>query len=146
MPLVPYEPFRHLDNIRREMDRFFTNDLPSFKGFPQNFGQMNVDIYEMENEVIAACDIPGLEKKEDVTIEVDHNMLSISGTVNKSNEVKEENMHRRERYSGRFHRLITLPSDVSPEGVKATYKNGVLEVRMRKIDGDNRKKVDVEFH
>ncbi|NWL86784.1 MULTISPECIES: Hsp20/alpha crystallin family protein [unclassified Paenibacillus] len=146
MPLVPYEPFRHLDNIRREMDQFFTHDFPSMKGMPQHFGQMNVDVYENDDEVIAACDIPGLEQKEDVTIEVDRNVLSISGSVNKTNEVKEEHMHRRERYSGRFHRLVTLPANVTPEHVKATYKNGVLEVRMRKIDGDHRKKVDVEFH
>lgn len=146
MPLVPYEPFRHLDNIRREMDQFFTHDFSSMKGMPQHFGQMNVDVYEKGDEVIAACDIPGLEKKEDVMIEVDRNVLSISGSVNKTNEVKEEHMHRRERYSGRFHRLVTLPANVAPENVKASYKNGVLEVRMHKIDGDHRKKVDVEFH
>lgn len=145
MPLVPYEPFRHLDNMRRELDRFFTNDFSFFKTGP-NFGNLSADVYETENEVVAVCDIPGLEKKEDVNIDIDHNVLSISGTVNRVNEVKEENMHRQERFVGHFQRSIALPSNVSSEGVKATYKNGVLEVRMQKLHGDAKKRIDVQFH
>jgi len=94
MALIPYEPFRHLENMRRELDRFFTGDFPAFRGFGQNFRAPSVDVYETENEVVASCDIPGLEKKEDVNIDIDNNMLSISGIINRVNEVKEENMHR----------------------------------------------------
>lgn len=146
MPLVPYEPFRHLENMRRELDRFFTNDFSIFKPGSQNFGNLSVDVYETESEVVATCDIPGLEKKEDVNIDIDNNILSISGSVNRVNEVKEENMHRQERFVGRFKRSIALPSNVSSEGVKATYKNGVLEVRMQKLQGDTKKRIDVQFH
>lgn len=147
MPLIPYEPFRHLENMRRDLDRFFTNDFPLFKtGFNQNFGNINVDVYENENEVVATCDIPGLEKKEDVNIDIDNNVLSISGILNRENEVKEEHMYRRERFVGRFQRSIGLPSSVSSEGVKATYKNGVLEIRMPKLQGDTKKRIDVQFH
>lgn len=146
MALIPYEPFRHLENMRRELDRFFTDDFPAFKGFGQNFGAPSVDVYEKENEVVATCDIPGLEKKEDVQIDIDNNILSISGTINRVNEVKEEHMHRQERFVGRFQRSITLPSRVSAEGVKATYKNGVLEIHMPKLQSDNKKRIDVEFH
>lgn len=55
-------------------------------------------------------------------------------------------MYRKERYTGSFHRAITLPSLVSTEGVSATYKNGVLEVKMLKTTPNNKKKIDVEFH
>ncbi len=147
MPLIPYEPFRHLDNIRREFDRFFTTDMPAIRtNFGQNFGNPSVDIYETENEVIAMCDIPGLGKKGDVNIEIDNNLLIISGAINRVNEIKEEHMHRQERFFGRFQRSINLPSRVSSEGVKATYKNGVLEVHMPKLQSDTRKRIDVEFH
>jgi len=147
MSLIPYEPFRHLENIRREFDRFFTTGVPTFRtGFGQNFGNPSMDVYETENEVVATCDIPGLEKKEDVQIDVDNNILSISGTINRVNEVEQERMHRQERFVGRFYRSISLPSRVSSESVKATYRNGVLEIRMPKLKSDTKKRIDVDFH
>ncbi|PLR79449.1 heat-shock protein Hsp20 [Bacillus sp. V3-13] len=150
MSLIPFEPFRHLDNMRRELNHFFSSDFPSLTtGFNHDFGVPKIDVYETENEVVATCDIPGLEKKEDVNINIDTNVLSISGTINRENEVKEENIHRKERFSGRFQRTISLPSRVSTEGdAKATYKNGILEIRMRKLNDENgnQKKIDVEFH
>lgn len=147
MSLIPYEPFRHLDNIRREFDRFFTTGFPAIRtDFGQNYGNPSIDVYETEKEVVAKCDIPGLEKKDDVNIEVDDNLLIISGTVNRVDEVKEEHLHRQERFFGRFQRSVSLPSRVSPEGVKATYKNGVLEIRMPKLQLDNRKRIDIDFH
>ncbi|GIO29319.1 MULTISPECIES: Hsp20/alpha crystallin family protein [Paenibacillus] len=145
MPLVPYEPLRHLDQIRREMDHFFNTDLPAFRGMRQNLGNLSVDVYETDTEVVAVCDIPGLAKKEDVELDIERNMLSISGTINRTNEIKEEHMHRQERYVGRFHRMVTLPANVSSDDVKASYKNGVLEIHMKKL-GDARKRIDVEFH
>ncbi|UFJ40329.1 Hsp20/alpha crystallin family protein [Brevibacillus humidisoli] len=145
MPLVPYEPFRQLENMRRQLDRFFTNDFPALATSPY-FGNLNVDVYETENEVVATCDIPGLEKKEDVNIDIDNNILTISGSVNRVNEVKEEQIHRQERFVGRFQRSIGLPHSVSTEGVRATYRNGVLEIRMPKLQGDSRRRIDVQFH
>lgn len=146
MSLTPYDPFRQLANMRRNFDRFFS-DFPLDLGMENNnFGNIRVDVHETENEVIASCDIPGLEKKEDVNIDIENNMLSINGTINKTNEIKEESMYRKERYTGSFHRTVSLPSPVSNEGVKATYKNGVLEVRMPKKTNDNKKKIDVDFH
>lgn len=146
MSLIPYEPFRSLDNFRRELDRFFMPDFAGFRtNFSQNLGVPNVDVYETDNEVVASCDIPGLGKKEDVNIDIENNILSVSGAINRVNEIKEESLHRQERFSGRFQRSISLPSRVSSEGVKATYKNGVLEIRMPKIQADARKRIDVEF-
>ena len=147
MSLIPYEPFHQLENIRREFDRFFTTEMPAIRSkFGQRFGPLNVDVYETESEVIASIDIPGLEKKEDVHIDIDNNLLSVSGAINRVNEVKEEQLHRQERFYGRFQRSISLPTQVSTKGVKATYKNGVLEVRMPKIQSENRKRIDVDFH
>ncbi|WP_418790297.1 Hsp20/alpha crystallin family protein [Phosphitispora sp. TUW77] len=146
MSLIPYHPFRQLENMRRELDRFFSDDLPSLKGLRQNFGAPCVDVYETENEVVATCDIPGLEKKQDVQIHIDNNVLSISGTVNRVNEIKDEHMHRQERFTGRFQRSIALPASVSSEDVKANYKNGVLEIHMLKLHQDNRRMIDIEFH
>lgn len=145
MALVPYDPFRQLENMRRELDRLFTADHWPI-GFGLGLAGPSMDIYETENEIVAKCDIPGLEKKEDVQIEIDNNILTVSGTVNKAQEIKDEHFYRQERFTGRFQRSVTLPSPVSPEGVKATYKNGVLEIRMPKVPSNTRRRIDIDFH
>ncbi|WP_062350257.1 Hsp20/alpha crystallin family protein [Bacillus kwashiorkori] len=142
--VLPHDPFRQLANLGKEFDRFFS-EFPARWENERNLGGIRVDVYETDNEVVATCDLPGLEKREDVELNIDNNILSISGSTKKTAEVKDENMYRKERYVGRFFRSIPLPVAVSTEGVKATYKNGVLEVRMPKLDKDNKKKIDIEF-
>ncbi len=145
MSLIPYEPIRRLEQWRRDLDRFFT-DFPANLGFREDFGVHRVDVYETESEVVASCEIPGLEKKEDVHIEINGNVLTVGGVINRSEEIKDEQMHRKERFTGRFQRAITLPAQVKSEGVKATYKNGILEIRMPKAHPDTKNRIDVEFH
>lgn len=145
MALLPYVPFRQLSNMTKDFDRFFS-DFPKTLGYDQNLGGVRVDVHETENEIVAVCDLPGIEKKQDVNIEIENNLLIISGSINRTSEIKEENIHRKERYVGSFHRSVSLPCPVSDEGIKANYKNGVLEVRMPKLNHNNKKKIDVEFH
>jgi len=145
MALIPYEPFRHLENWKRDLDRFFNEFPANIRG--REFGVHHVDVYENGNEVIASCEIPGLEKKEDVQIHVDNDVLTISGTVNKTHEVNEEQMHRQERFYGRFHRSITLPSPVDEEKVTASYRNGILEIKMpKKTPPQSGRNIDIQFH
>jgi len=147
MTLIPYEPLRHLENIRREFDHFLSTEIPALKAtISDRFGSPNVDLYETKNEVVVSFDLPGLNSKDDVEIEIENNLLTISGAVNRFSEDKEERVHRQERFYGRFQKSISLPASVSEEGTKATYKNGVLEVRMPKIASKNRKKIDIVFH
>ncbi|MBD2866474.1 Hsp20/alpha crystallin family protein [Paenibacillus oceani] len=145
MALIPHDSFRNLEGWRRDLDRLF-NDFPAFVKGDQQFGAHRIDIHETEHEVVATCDLPGLEKKEDVHIDVDGNMLTIAGTVNRTHEVKDEQMHRQERFYGRFHRSVTLPAAVNEEAIKASYRNGVLEIRMTKLQPPPKKKIDIEFH
>ena len=62
MGLIPYDPFRQLSNVRRDFDRLFSN-FPFEFNHDNQFGSIRVDVHETENEVIATCDIPGIEKK-----------------------------------------------------------------------------------
>ena len=135
MSLLPDDSFKQLSNVRKDFDRMFSAfpfDLSFFDNMLGNFGGMKVDVHEIATEVIATCDIPGLEKDDDIQINVEQHMLSIRGSINTTTEIKEENMFRQERYAGSFHRSISLPSPVSRDAVKATYRNGVLAVRMQK--------------
>jgi HSP20 family protein len=147
MALTPYEPFRMLANMRQDLDRFFETGFPSLAGFGHHpFGMPRIDMHETDREVIVTCDLPGLEKKEDVHIEVENNILHISGSVNRTNEIRNEQMHRQERFVGRFQRSVTLPARVAAEGVKATYKNGVLEIHLPKLQTNQKNSIDVDFH
>lgn len=107
---------------------------------------MRVDVHETADAIVATCDLPGLESREDISIQIENQMLHISGVLKRSNEVKDEQMHRQERYVGRFQRSVSLPSAVTHEGIVATYKNGVLEVKMPKLASDQKQNIDIQFH
>ncbi|MDY0406450.1 Hsp20/alpha crystallin family protein [Virgibacillus sp. 179-BFC.A HS] len=144
MAFAPMDPFRQLSNMRREFDNFFSNVPSMFQG-NYHMNAVRADVHETDQEVVATFDVPGLEKKDDIQIEVNNNVLKLSGTIHKSSEIKEEDMYRKERYQGKFSRMLELPAAVSDEDVKATYKNGVLEVRMPKTKNESTKKIDVDF-
>ncbi|MFC4617751.1 Hsp20/alpha crystallin family protein [Camelliibacillus cellulosilyticus] len=144
MALIPYEPFHQLDRLRNTLDEifpssFYTNDL-------KRYSTPSIDIHETDKEVVASCDLPGLEKKEDIDIDVKDNTLTLKGTVRRSNEMKEDNIRRSERFYGRFQRSVTLPTAVDESMTTATYKNGVLEIRMPKRHGGTNHRIQVDFH
>jgi HSP20 family protein len=140
----PYEPFRHFDQWKSGLDKIF-NDAKSGFGYFSEFNMTRIDVFENEKEVVAHCEIPGLEKKEDVHIHIDDNLLTIHGIIKRSSDIGEDQMHRKERFSGRFQRSITLPSLVNAEGTTATYRNGVLEIRMPKTTKDSHNPIDIQF-
>jgi HSP20 family protein len=145
MTLNPNEPFHHLDQWKSGLDKFFNDAKSGFGYFPE-FNTTRIDVYENETEVVAHCEIPGIEKKEDVHIHMDDNLLTIHGVIKRSSDIAEDQMHRKERFSGRFQRSITLPSLVNAEGTTASYKNGILEIRMPKITKDSHKQIDIQFN
>ncbi|GAB7386593.1 hypothetical protein BSNK01_04280 [Bacillaceae bacterium] len=139
------DALRRLEDIKREMDRLLTTGLPSLiaGGMDAVIGFPRVDVYETENEIVAVCDLPGLKNKENLNIDIDEHVLTISGELKRGEEIREEQVHRRERFSGRFRRSVSLPAAVSPDRIRATYKNGVLEIRMPKKE--TKRRIDVEF-
>ncbi len=141
MPLIPSEPMRYLENFRRDIDRFFGES--SRPCLPE----LRIDVYETEKTVVASCEIPGLESKENIAIDIRDRTLELRGTLHRAREIREENIHRRERYSGGFQRLINLPRKVSAEGSRATYRNGILEVIMPKAEQESKRSpIEIEFH
>lgn len=143
MSLIPYGPFRNLEHWKRDLDRFF-NEFPASLRLGNNVPRM--DVYETDKEVVVTCEIPGLEKKEDIDIDVNGDLLVIRGMIQRANEVEDEQMHRRERFTGRFQRSVVLPARVKNEEVTARYKNGILEIRMPKAEPTTKNRIDIEFH
>ena len=125
-----------LMRLRREMDRFMKDVIvnPGDQGGNMAvFGQdVRVDVAENDNDVIVKADLPGMSKdKIDITLE-NNRMLKISGSREVTTKQESPGIVKQERMSGRFERVLALPADCESRGIKATYKEGVLEIVLPK--------------
>lgn len=144
MALVPYDPFGMLRRDFSSYPRLLDDDW--FDAHFATMSRVRVDVRETPTEVIVAAEIPGLEKKEDVNITVHDNHLHLSGKIERVGEQKDEHFHRTERFHGQFSRTIPLPTSVDESKAKASYKNGILEVRLPKSQHQVGRQIDVDFH
>jgi len=96
-----------------------------------------IDVEEADNEVNVTADLPGLDEKE-IQIELDDQFLTLRGERKEEHEKKGKNYHHIERSFGAFHRSIALPDGVDPDNVKATFKKGVLKIKIGKLPGHER--------
>jgi HSP20 family protein len=90
-----------------------------------------LDIYEDAHKLMFKVEIPGMDE-EDLNVEVEGNVLTVSGELKLEKEVKEEHFRRKERHFGAFSRSFMLPSTVDPSKIEANYANGVLAIELPK--------------
>jgi len=106
-------------------------------------GSFRVDVREHDEEVIVAADMPGIDR-EKVSIRLrDPRTLEISSKEAEEREEEEEGYFMRERVYGTMSRVVTLPADVSEEDAAATFTNGVLEIRLKKIAPESVKEITI---
>ena len=124
--------------LREEMhdlfSRFFGDEdrTSPLEAWPGGFGRMpRMDLAESENDVAVTVELPGVDPKE-VNIQVTGNVLNVSGERKQEKEEKKRDYHYMERSFGSFHRSVQLPSTVDAEKVDATFRNGVLTVKLAK--------------
>jgi HSP20 family protein len=134
MALIRWQPVRELGTIQNEMNRVFNSffDTPT----PANGTTFRrwipaMDLVETESSYVLKADLPGLSQS-DVNIEVDDNVLTVSGERKAEHEDRKAGYYRVERSYGSFRRSLTLPEGVDADAVKATFENGVLEVTVPK--------------
>jgi HSP20 family protein len=144
MGLFPYDPFRIMDQYWDELDRPTRRAGRGREELSQLL--YRVDIEETPTQVIVTADIPGIEKKEDIHIEIDENLLTIHGEVKRITQNEERTSHHSERYYGKFSRAFTLPTVVKADGAHASYKNGVLELTFLKDRHPAARTIEVDFH
>jgi HSP20 family protein len=101
-----------------------------------------MDLVETEDDFVLKADLPGLSE-QDVNIELEDNVLTISGERKSEHEERREGVHRVERAAGSFTRSLTLPDGVDPESIKASFDRGVLEVRIPKPEQRKPRKVEI---
>jgi HSP20 family protein len=102
-----------------------------------------VDVHETKDGLQLLVELPGV-KQEDIQVSMVGDTLTLKGERKRETEVKEDNYHRIERSYGTFQRSIVLPSVVDPNRVKATYRDGVLEIQLPKKEETKPKEIKVE--
>lgn len=105
-------------------------------------GQLTLDIYQTGKEIVIKSTIAGV-KSEDLDISVTNDILTVKGVRVKDEEVKPEDYYYQECYWGPFSRSVILPTDADPDQIKASLKNGILTVRLPKIERTKTKKISI---
>ena len=132
MALMRWRPMRDLLSIQEEVNRLFDE---FFGRFPSRLDVFetgwtpSVDIRETKDDIIVEAELPGI-KQDDVSVSITDNVLTIKGEKKQEKEVKEEQYHRIERSYGAFQRSFTLPTVVQADKARATFKDGVLKMRL----------------
>jgi HSP20 family protein len=140
--LMPWRPFRELERLARRLEapfRFFEDFeergeegfLPAVESFVKN------------GNLVVRADVPGMEPK-DIEVSILGNVLTVKGERRSEQEVKKEDYLRREVSYGSFERRMTLPEGTETDKVKATFKNGVLEITLPLAKEAVAKKVPIE--
>jgi HSP20 family protein len=146
MALVRWEPVRELHSIQQEMNRLFDTffDTPA-----QSSGSGGtrrwippMDLVETEDHFVLRADLPGLDQ-DDVKIEVQDKVLTLSGERRFEHEAKKQGYVRVERASGSFSRSLTLPDGVDTDAIQASFDRGVLEIRVPKPEERKPRRVEI---
>lgn len=124
-------PTRPLAQMERTMQRLF--DEPFRLPFvTEDMGWMPaVEVSETDSSIQVTAELPGVAK-EDVSVDLDDNVLTIRGEKKEEKKVEQAEQYLVERYYGSFQRSFTLPAPVDPEKVRAEFNNGVLTVKLEK--------------
>ncbi|ADD68266.1 heat shock protein Hsp20 [Denitrovibrio acetiphilus DSM 12809] len=111
---------------------------------PERLLKPNLDISESKKDYSISIEVPGVDEK-DISIELSGDSLIISGEKKQETETKENNYHRVERSYGSFRRILSLPQDADPENIKATFKNGILNIKIdrKSLPSSNVKKISI---
>jgi HSP20 family protein len=134
-----------MTTLRHAMQRLF--DEPFEGRFPMTWPlaefELMVDVAEDENAYIVKATMPGV-KPEEVEITLQNNVLTLKGEAKADKAIDEANYHLRERRYGSFMRSLALPASVKAEQIEASHEDGVLTIRLPKMEEDKPKKIAVK--
>jgi HSP20 family protein len=151
--LTVSEP-RHFLAPFEEMERWFEEAfrrpflgpswMPRIK-FPEMMGEVSpsVDIFEDGNNVVVKAEVPGM-KKENIEVSLTQDTITISGQKKEEEKIEKKDFYRLERSFGSFTRKLRLPADIVTDKAKASFKDGVLEVRIPKSPTATSKKITID--
>ena len=138
-----WEPFDELTTLRNRMDRLWTRMTADEAPAALADWSPTSDVLETKDEIVIKSELPGIEQK-DIEVQIENGMLTIKGERKGETETEEKGFRRVERAYGSFLRAFTLPPNVAPEKIAATFANGLLELHLPKKEEAKPRSIKVE--
>ena len=148
MQLLRWEPFTGLNKFHFRINDFFDENLGEPQARPtSNSGVWYppVDIMESKDSYLLRAELPGM-KKEDFTLELKDETLTLSGERKSEEAADGVRYHSVERVAGKFTRSFFLPQTVKHDGIQATYRDGVLEIRVPKAEEAKPRQISINVN
>jgi len=141
-----WEPFSSVSDMQGEMNRLFDSVFgrPVSTAAGTRAWAPVFDMYETKDELVLNIELPGVREK-DISLSITGDLLTVKGERAFNQELKDENYVHLERVYGKFERSIQLPMPVQADRVKATFRDGVLEVRLPKADEVKPKDIKIDI-
>jgi HSP20 family protein len=143
-----FSPFEEMERWFEEAFRrpfFAPSWMPRLRIPDVGTSYPSVDIFEDGNDVIVKAELPGM-KKEDIEVNISDDVITISGEKKTEEKVEKKDYYRLERSFGSFTRTLRLPAETHTDKAKASFRDGILEIRLPKTEEEVRKmkKITVE--
>ena len=146
MAVVRWDPFRDLNVLQDRMNRLFEDAGRGWRGNEEPAATTTwspaVDIFETEGEIVVKAELPGMDRN-DITLNLEKNVLTLKGDRKLEKETKDDNYHRIERSYGSFSRAFSIPATVDEEKISADYKEGVLKIVLPKREQAKPKQIRI---
>ena len=143
--LVRWEPFRELAALQNDMGRLMSTFLGQGQVDGEN-GERSwmpaVDVWETDNELVYAFDLPGISEDE-ISVEYDDGALTVGGKRERTEQSGDDRFYRYERRFGSFSRTVGLPQGVEEDAIRADYRNGVLEIHVPKPEAPKPRRIQI---
>ena len=150
---TPWRPFMDLDRWERDaqrmMDQFFGRPfMPRWperwlRAEPREISAPSVDVFVEKNDIVIKAELPGMEK-DDIQVNLSNHTLTLQGEKKREEKIKEEDYFCSERAYGSFSRTLELPGGVQGGKVAASFRNGVLEIRLPFAERAKAKRIKVK--
>ena len=148
MAIVRWDPFRDVAALQDRINRIFNDSFGRSRDLDDEVSLYDwrppVDIYEMSDGIVLKVELPGVNK-DDVSVEVKDNVLTLKGERLLDPEIKDEHYYRKERSFGKFNRSFSLQEPIKPGLIKAGFKDGVLTVEVPRPEEEKPKQITVNI-
>ncbi len=140
--VIRWEPFRELAALQNDVSRLMGTWLGEGNGDRNRQWVPAVDVWETENEIVYAFDLPGIPQDK-ISVEFDENAVTVSAEREREQTLEGDRFYRYERRFGSFVRTVGLPQGVGEDEIRAEYRDGVLELHVTKPEQQKPRRIPV---
>ena len=148
MAIVRWDPFRDVAALQDRINRIFNESFGRSRDIDDEVGLYDwsppVDIYETTDGIVLKAELPGIHK-DDVSVEIKDNVLTLKGERLLDPKIKDEHYYRKERNFGKFQRSFSLQDPIRSALIKASFKDGVLTIEVPRPEEEKPKKISVDI-